>query len=201
MQVYIGIGKANFKLIYASFACMRVKPPFLRDSALSSGRQIRDGQTGEWHAGAIAEHGVLYRRLIEHEPGTILMLQVGWKRNGAPTRDGAIFLRLREGASRWSIEGRLPMDADNRHGEFFNLFTGNADMLAPADLAAYGIEANKNYRERFMAAEEIEECFRVSCVVAESIPRPNLTLVGEGETRRLVEVAAPLRRRMNLRRG
>lgn len=195
----LGFGKANLPGTYASIACFRLKPPFMRDSAVNSGRQDRN-YSRDYAIGAIEERGMLYQRRVEHETGTVVMLQSGWKRNGSPIRDGAIFLRLREDATEWRITAKLPLSDGNTYGAEFVVFEGRADMLNADELQTFGFEVNRSYRSRFMAREEIDECFLLQILSQERSARPSLMIVGTGEQRRLVEVAAAPSRRLVLRK-
>lgn len=196
-QVILGFGRANFPATSASYACFRVQAPFNRDTGINSGTQDR-GYGKEYMAGAISAYGTLYERKVTHPMGTILILQVGEKRRGAPIRDGALFLRLRDGAPRWKVEGRIPTDACNMHGDRFTMFVGNADILTVDELDSFGIEANRMYREKFMSEEQIDECFILTMEAKEVKPRPNVMVVGEGKSRRTVEVAVAPSRRLRL---
>lgn len=199
MTCTLGFGKANLPGTYASIACFRLKPPFMRDSAVNSGRQSRDHMR-DYSVGIIEERGMLYQRRVEHDVGTVVMLQSGWKRGGSPIRDGALFLRLREDAVEWRISAKLPLSDGNTFGGEFVVFEGRADMLSADELQTFGFEVNRSYRSRFMAQEEIDECFILQAVSNERTPRPSLMLVGTGAERKLVEVAAAPSRRLVLRK-
>lgn len=193
-QVVLGFGKATLPGTFASIACFRVTAPFSRDSGVNSGRQDRS-YIRDYQVGNIPNYGMLYQRRVEQPLGTVLLLQSGWKQGGIPTKDAALFLRLREGATEWHIDARLPLNQGNTHGDRFRVFEGNADILTAEDLQTYGYEVNRQYRDKFMSREEIDECFILSKATEERVQRPNLMVVGVGADKKLVEVAqAPLRR-------
>ncbi len=197
--ITLGFGKANFPATLATFACFRVRPPFLRDSAVTSGAQQR-GQGSDYHAGAIDVHGTLYVRPVSHANGEILLFQSSWKRRGAPIRDGAIFLRLREGAAKWAIHAKLPMEPENRHGAQFKVFEGCADLLSADELMGFGLEAPRMYRQKFMSEEEVDECYVLEELQEERAARPNLLVVKDGDKTKVVEVASKPQRRLVFRR-
>ena len=196
--VTLGFGKANFPITLTTLTCFRVATPFVRDSAVNSGKQNR-GTYREYQLGAIKPQGSVYTVDVEHPQGTIVLLQAAWKRRGAPIRDGAVFLRLRDGAPKWKIKARLPTEHENHHGDLALMFEGYADILAPDDLSTYGIEAPRHWREKFMSMEEVEECFTLEQMQQERIPRPSLLIVNDKGGKRLVKVAAAPPRRLIMR--
>ena len=198
-QVTLGFGKANLPVTLASIACFRVQAPFVRDSAANSGKTVR-AATRDYSIGIAPDFGSLYSRLVEHKQGEVLLLQSGWKRRGASIRDGAIFLRLRDGAPKWSIIAKLPTEAQNLHGAEFEVFNGFADMLNVEDLESFGMEVPNHYRSKFMSAEEVDECFILRQELPERLPRPGLMRVMEGGKEKVVEVAKAPARRMRLGR-
>lgn len=198
-QVTLGFGKANFPVTYASFTCQRVTAPFVRDSGVSSGRSLGFNTGQEYMVGTIKERGSVYVRPVEHPQGQVLLLQAGWKRNGVSIRDGAIFLRLREGAAKWEIRFKIPLDNGNVIGADFVGFVGHADMLTAEDMGTFGFEVPRSYRQKFMSDEEVEECFTIRRLDDERAPRPNLMVVGTGKEAKVVEVAQQPRRRIIMR--
>lgn len=199
-QVTLGFGKANFPNTYASFTCQRVSAPFVRDSGVSSGRSMGFNSGQEYMVGAVTEHGSVYVRPVEHEQGRVLLLQTGWRRNGVPIRDGAIFLRLRETAAKWEIRFKVPLDHGNVIGADFIGFTGRADILSADELGTFGLEVPRSYRQKFMSEEEVDECFVLRRLEEERSPRPNLMIVGAGKEAKIVEVAQAPSRRIVMRR-
>lgn len=197
--VVIGFGKANFPDTLATFAVFRVRTPFYRESGVTTGRQI-PGAYAEYLAGAHADHGSLYRKTVEHKMGDVIALQASWKRNGSPLRDGAVFLRLRDGATKWKIEAKLPRSQANRIGGEFVVFEGHADILTVDDLDEAGFALPGSWRDKFMSEEEVDECFVFEQLLAERLPRPVLTTVIRDGKETVVEVAPKPLRRMLFRR-
>lgn len=199
-QIKLGFGKANFRITLATFACQRVTAPFVRESGVTSGRSLGFNAGHEYMVGAIREWGSVYNRDVEHPQGTVLLLQAAWRRSGVPIRDGAIFLRLREGAPKWEIRFKIPLDQGNVIGSDFIGFLGHADLLTHEDMGTFGFEVPRSYRQKFMSDEEVEECFTIRQAESERLPRPNLMIVGAGKDAKVVEVAQEPRRRLAIRR-
>lgn len=199
-EIQVGFGKCNFPVTLTTLTCFRVKAPFIRDSAASSGRSIR-GAYREYLAGAVPDFGVLYSKGVEHNQGEVILLQSGWKRRGASIRDAAVFLRLRDGAAKWRIEAKLPTEVQNQYGGQFSVFDGFADVMSLDDLSAAGFEVPRHYREKFMSEEEVDECFLLSQMLPERLARPGLMVVRDGGKEKVVEVASAPARRIVFRGG
>lgn len=198
-RVTLGFGSANFPLTYAGLTCQRVQPPFRRESGVTTGKSSGFGSGTEYLVGAVQERGRVWVRDVAHEQGTILLLQAAWRRSGAPVRDGAIFLRLREHAARWSIKYKLPRDRENVLGGETIAFEGNADILTYEEMAGFGLEVPRTYRDKFLSEEEVDECFVIRQLEEARAARPGLVLVGEGASAKIVEVAQTPMRRMVFR--
>jgi hypothetical protein len=197
-HVVLGFGKANFPDTLASYTCQKVEAPFVRVSAVTSGKALSGGH--EYLPGSIPHRGTIWVRPVEHPEGTLILLQASWKRSGAPIRDGAVFLKLRNQGAQWEVNFRLPTDACNVVGDSVRAFEGRADILGEQELASIGIEVPRMFRDKFMTDEEVDECFTIVRVSAEIAPRPQRILVGEGRDAKVVELAAAPLRRMAFRR-
>ena len=69
----IGYGKANFRSICATYASMKVQPPFTRSSAVTAGKRMGSpvaSPVGTWDGA-----GALISTPVEHPAGTIILLQ------------------------------------------------------------------------------------------------------------------------------
>lgn len=197
-NIEVGYGKANLSNTLATYAVMKVEAPFTRVSAASSGTR----QTGSKQFANVGRHSLNGGFSIErvgHENGTIILAQVSWKRNGAPLRDGSLFMRLRAGAPLWRVSGKVPTGQDNMYGDRFVMFSGYADILNADDLAVAGIEVNRMYISKFMSMDELEECFELSQVSAATQNRPTATAIATPEGIQMKEVAQSPIRRMRLR--
>lgn len=196
--VTLGYGKANLSAIYASFSSMKVQAPFARVSAVSSG--VAKGPSNTTMVGNNEIRGVLVNRNVEHALGTVILLQSSWKVNGSPTRDGAIFLRLRVGAPLYNILAYVPTGVETICGDTFTMFSGYADILDADELEHVGIAVNNSYVRNFMEAEEIDECFQITQVTSETIPRPGLVEIESAEGPVMREIAQGAHRRIIVRR-
>lgn len=198
-MVTVGFGKANFPDTLATYTCQRVRPPFVRESAASTGRAV-GGRGDTFMAGFIRQHGELYSRRVEHDEGEIVLLQVGWRTNGLPIRDAAIFIRLRNLAASWEIRAHVPSCQENAIGGNFLMFSGHGDILHPVELKDLGFQINKFYTDKYMEPEEIDECFTILPIAPEVTPAPRMEVVVRGGQEVLVQVAAKPMRRLNFRR-
>lgn len=197
--VSLGAGKANFVNTLATYACMKVAAPFNRTSALTSGKQHSRSYS---QAGRLEHYGGFMHANVEQDHGTVILLQVSWKRNGAPIRDGALFLRLRTGAPLYSVSAKVPTDAQNTYGDRLSMFSGYADIMNAEELQLIGILPNRSYTEKFMAEEELEECFNIQMQQAETIGKPQITAIATPTGVQLREVAQePMRRMIFRKRG
>ena len=196
--VTLGFGAANYPSIRMTTGNMRVRPPFIRESAVTSGKPSGIGMYTL--AGRVSAFGSWSSRPVEHPEGTIILLQSGWKRAGAPLRDGAIFIRLRDGAPEYKIHSKVPLCAENACGDRLLAFHGRGDILSPDELIMYSIEANSSYRNKFMQADEIDECFIIEITAAETAPRPALKAVIVDGERKVIETAVAAPRRLTFRR-
>lgn len=196
--VTLSYGKATFSNTTATYAVMKVTPPFIRVTAVTSGKRI--GGNHYTLVGQYEHNGGLSRTTVEHPNGTVLLLQVSWKRGGAPIRDGALFLRLRAGAPMIEVCSFLPLDHENMQGDRFVSFTGYADIMGAEELMLLGIQVPRMYTDKFMTMEELEECFSLRQLASETIGRPQLSAIATATGVELREVAAEPQRRMILRR-
>lgn len=194
----LGYGACNFSNTSASVAVMKVEPPFQRTLAVNSGAKL--GSSTRHNSGTLDLHGFLVHQRCDHPNGTILLVQVGWKRSGSPIREGALFLRLRAGAPQYRVMAKLPTNAENRYGDRFMCFTGFADILNESDLTVSDLKVNERYTERFMSPEEMDEVLEISQLTAATIPRPSLTAVSTPEGLQMREIAQTPSRRLRLGR-
>lgn len=193
MIVQLAYGKANFANTLATYSAQKVTAPFVRVSAVTAGKRM--GQVHHALCGFLDLHGGMATNTVEHELGTVLLLQASWKRGGFPVKDGAIFLKLRATAPQYRIMAKIPLDAENRIGEHAMHFMGNADILNESDLQVLGFEVPRQYRGRFMADEEVESCFTISMLSPETAPRAQTTAIATERGVEVREVAAmPMRR-------
>lgn len=198
VTVHLGYGKANFDTIGATYATMKVEPPFKRNSAYTSGQR-----SGEQRVTPVSlhpdRHGVLLTGNVQHDEGTIIVLQVAWNMKGSPIRDGALFLKLRIGAPLYNVMAFIPGNHANICGDQFMIFSGEADIMNLDDLEAAGIEANRGYVSRYMEQDELAECFRIVEVHPARQARPSLEAIATATGTEMREVAQMPARRLILR--
>lgn len=196
--VSLGYGKVNYKNVSATYAAMRVSPPFDRVTAITSG--VRAGQQTVTRAGTWDGAGALISTPVMHELNTVILLQVKHLRGMSIVREGGLFLRLRHGAPLYTVIASVPMDADNICGDSFQQFSGHADILNAEDLKRIGIEVPRSWLSRYMDREELSECFRILVTAPETIPKPATGLIATPTGVEVREVAQPPKRRMIIRR-
>jgi hypothetical protein len=197
--IELGFGKANLSNTFATYANMLVTPPFKRISAIAAGK--RGGGGGADQVGTHQDNGVIVRNRVEHAWGSIILLQVAWKRGGVPIKDGAIFIRLRQGAPLYRILGILPMGRDNLLGRTFVMFSGYGDIMNEEDLTMANLQVNRSYTQKFMSEEELEECFEITQLAPATQERPSVTAVATPEGIQLRELGAIPARRFRIRGG
>lgn len=194
----VGYGKANLSTTLATYASMKVSPPFQRVSAATSGRAMGSRSTvqvGDWEP-----NGVLISVPVSHPSGTIILLQSKWMRRGVAFRDGAMFLRLRPGAAVYNIIASVPTGHENRCGDSFIMFAGPADIMTLDELRLVNLDVPRGYAERFANVEELSECYRIVRVSPETIPRPSISAVATPTGIEMRELASEPRRRIVIRR-
>ena len=195
--VQLGFGKINFPNTTVSLSCMKVESEFSRKSAVNSGRRI--GQTHTYNFGVIEAYGQGFVSEVEHDEGVIILVQSSWKRGMLGLRDGAIFIRLRNAGPKWKITAKLPTDAQNIHGDAFEMFSGRGDLLSIETLNEVGIIPFKNYTDRYMLDEEVDECYSIQ-LTDKGSPPPILKSISTPEGVKIVEIEPPPVRRI-IRRG
>lgn len=194
----IGYGKANLRTVSATFASMKVSPPFARISAVNSGRRAGAPITspvGNWDGA-----GALISVPTAHPVGTVIMLQCKWMRGVHLVREGGLFLRLRPGAPVYSIIASVPVDDTTIIGDSWQMFSGPADILNVAELKLLGIDVPRGYVSRYMDEEELSECYRIVQTSPESQPRPAITAIATPEGVEMREVVQAPSRRLHIRR-
>jgi len=195
-------GKVNLPDQGQTVAVLRLKAPF--DKAMSAtlcGKAFLN--TKEYCAATRNRDigGGFTRQRVEHEQGTLILLQVSRTRRGVPHADGAMVLRLRNGADLLSISARLPMGGGSILGEQIQIFAGAADICAPEELALLGVKIPKWYAERYLDPQEVAQLFDVSVVRAGEIARPTLHAVATSEGVVIKAVGEEAPRRMRMRRN
>lgn len=195
--VSLGIGKANLSNTLATYACFKLEPPFHRVTAITSGKRAGGGSRQQ--VGSHEGNGTLSTIPVEHDNGTVILLQAKWMRGAALLREGGLFLRLRAGAPLYNVIARVPTGHDNLCGDAFLVFSGNADIMNPAELKLAGYEINRGYISRYMDEEELSECYRILKVGGETAPRPAIEAIATPTGIEMREVAQLPLRRLNLR--
>lgn len=190
------VGKATFQNLSHQLTVSVVEPPFTRKNAAGVGKRIGKSV---YMAGTSPLHGAYDEETFSLPDGKVLLIVSKWASRGSPTRDGAIFLRLRTGGPLYSIRATLPMHQDARLGESMECLRCAGDILSAADLHALRIEPYATFSSTHMDPEEIDECFQITRVTEGATPKPAFATVtnaaGQTET---VTVAARPTRRLNL---
>lgn len=176
-RVSLGFGKCNLKISMATIAALRVKPPFVRESAVTSGVRRAGTMTGLPVSNHPEINGVMHRDYATHPNGTILMFQSSWKRGGAGLRDGCILLQLRANAALLNVTALLPHGNDSHIGDTFSVFQGNADILSVEEAAVHRIVIPPRFVDQFFSPDEVNECFTIEEIRTEVTPMPAMALV------------------------
>jgi len=199
-EVLMAYGKVNVSNQLATYAVMTVKPPFKRESAANTGIRIKGADhfanVSDWEG-----NGGLSICKVRHAPNTVILLQASWKRNGASLRDAVVFVRLRASGPLLNVVAFLPQARESRLGDRVVMFTGRGDIMDAEELRVLGIEVPHRFQDSYMNAEEIAECFEVTEVVSEAVPRPVIARVATGDGKvHLTEMPVAPRRRLRVRR-
>jgi hypothetical protein len=199
-EVGVGYGKAVFASKTLAMTSQRVKAPFIREPAATTGQR----QYGNQSARNVGQHGdingVIYGDRVKHPNGTILMLGASQKTSRAPLADAAVFVRLRAGAPLIAINCRLPVDRANYFGETACLFTGRADIMSVDEVEALGLRIPRSFVERFCEMDEIQQLFDIIEVAPEVIARPSIIAVVTPTGTEVREVSAAPVRRIKIRK-
>ena len=169
--ITVGYGKATFPSASITLAGFAVEAPFIR--TLASKALTKHGSTVRIPVSNYADiDGWLFNDTIQVPDGAILMIQMSQKYRGSGLRDGAIFIRSREGGAAIMITATIPSDprstlTSNTH----QVFLGNGDVLDVEELAELGITPGKSFIQAFMDPEEVAECYNIR-VIKEAVSAP-----------------------------
>lgn len=198
-MIEVGYGKANLSNTLTTYAVMKVTEPFARVSGVTAGK--REGYGTTHQVGRHEMTGALINCRVEHDNGTVLLIQTGWKRSGIAIRDGALFMRLRAGAPLYRITAKVPLGPENLFGEWFTVFSGYADIMNEADLQVLGLKVPRQYLDRYMSTEELEECFEINQLAAPTQSKPQLSAIATPEGIQMRELSSEPIRRLRFRRS
>jgi hypothetical protein len=199
-RVQLGFGKVNLKTMLATFATLRLRAPFQRDSAVSCGKRDAGTLMSFPVSAHPAVNGCMYRDYATHPNGTIIMLQASWKRGGSATRDGCVLLRLRADAALLNVIATLPHGPDSLIGDAFAVFQGCADILSAEEAAVHKIVIPPRFIDQFFDPVEVDECFRLEEIRPERAARPSVALVATPNGVVMQETASAPTRRMRFRK-
>lgn len=199
-RVTLAFGKINLSKSSQTVAALRLKAPFLRDTASQTGKADLSSRQFIQATRYRDIGGGFSRQIVEHPAYTLILLQSSRTKNGQLFAEGSLILRLREGADMLSISAILPTGPESVLGDRIQVFVGEADICLPEELTLLGVAIPKYYVDRYMNQEEIDELFDVSVVRQGLINKPRLVGVAtsEGMVVRAVGEEAP--RRIRLRR-
>lgn len=194
----LGFGKANLSNTLATYSCMKVTGPWLQVSAVTSGK--RHGMNQAAPVGVHEMSGSLITGRSEHENDTIIKVQASWKTMQVPVRDAALFFKLRAGAPLYRVDARVPTGPENHFGDLFTIFSAYGDLMNSEDLYEAGIALPRQYADKFMQEDEVEECFVLTQVQPETMARPIKTAILSASGVQYEEMAQRPQRRIRLRR-
>ncbi len=196
----VSYGKANFSNVLSTYGSFKISPPFVRVTALTSGKRLSNSSSSVIPVGRFEHNGVLISQAVEHTAGTVILLTSKWMRGPKVLREGALFVRLRDGAPWWDVVASVPTAADNVCGDSFSMFNGRGDILTADELKLLSIEVGRTFIGRFMNEEELNECFRLVKLGESTIPRPAISAIATPSGIEMREIAQEPLRRMVLRK-
>lgn len=199
--VQLGFGRVNLSSMNATFAPLRIRPPFIRDSAVTTARRNPGTQITQPVSNHAKVNGTMMTDHCTHPNGTIILLEAQWRRGSSPVRDAAIILRLREEAASINVIAYLPTGPDNFIGDRFSVFRGRADILSVDEAKVLRVEMGAGYVNRFFDADDIDRCFDVYQIQPETRPRPEVALVHTATGLQVRETPVEPTRRMRVRRN
>lgn len=193
-RVRVGFGKVNLKTQSAHIVAQRLRAPFVRESASTTGKNRANWE--EYPVSAIPDvNGRMYQCDVTHPNGTILYITAQWTKNRAKYMDGGLYLRLRDDAAMLNIEAKLPHGPDSRLGDRFAVFRGRADILSVDEAKLYQINTPHRVIDNFFDPEDVAECFALTEIMPERSAPPVAELVSTPQGLQTREVqAAPVRR-------
>jgi hypothetical protein len=199
-RVNLAFGKVNLKTSIATYAALRVKPSFTRESAISTGKRDPRSMITYPVSAHPQINGNMYRDFVTHPDGTLLMLQASHKRGGSPIRDGCILLRLRETGAMINVVANLPHGLDSQLGDTFSIFQGHADILSVDEASVFKIIIPPRFVDQFFDPEQVNECFSIEEIMPERVRKPEMALVSTAQGVVLKEVVHAPTRRMKFRK-
>lgn len=197
----ITYGRINLRNQGGMVACFKLEPPFKWVSAANSGR-MRQGTRTSVSATDEPEIGKGFTsQVVEHPEGTVIMIQAGRTRRGAPIADSYLFLRLRSSGPCTHVQFKLPVDDTCLLGDRIVAFSGRADVMTYEQLRVFGYDMPATRQAAYLSEEERDELFVIGEIAPETAPRPGFQAVitNRGVRTEAVSLEAP--RRLRLRRG
>jgi hypothetical protein len=189
----VGFGKETFKSDSVSLAAFHVSEGFVRETMGKAFQ--RQGHLQKFPASSFPEiNGYLFLDTLRVPDGQIILLQCSVRHLASPIRDGAIFLRTRATGPMLTIKANLPPAQEASQTGDFLVFQGRADILDPDELSAYGSEIPQRFRDGFMAADEVAECFTVTELAPETERKPLYETAQDSEGNEVVLQKRPGRR-------
>jgi hypothetical protein len=198
-EVSLAFGKVNLSSQLATYFAGVVEAPFIRKSAMETGQKV-SGSSSKQNVSNYEGHGAIYSGKVRHNPNAVILLQTSWKRNGVGIRDASVFIRLRNTGPMLRVDAMIPTGRESSLGDRFVMFLGRGDVMGADDLEVLGIHVPVSYQRSYMQAQELAECFDLSEVFPETIPRPTIARVAVAGETRLVEMPSAPRRRIRLGR-
>jgi len=199
--IQLGYGKVNLSSATSTFAPLRLSVPFIRDSAVTTGRRVPNTQTVTPVSAHPKINGIMTTDSVMHPNGTIIMLQASKSRGGRAIADGCILLRLREEAANLNIIGKLPLGHDNLIGDRYSIFRGRADILSPDEVEVFRIKIPTGFVNNYFTMEEINDLFDIHELAPAIVERPEVALVSTAQGLVTKELAPIPTRRMRLRKS
>lgn len=193
-NICIGYGKANFDTSSVVLATFVVAPEFYR--AFPSTKMP---QRGRFQRFPVTQYedvgGVLMLNTLGAENGAVLLMQSQHRFRGASSKDGAVFIQIRDTGPNYTVTAKLPTNRESLVGESFVMFQGRGDLLSLEELAELNIVPTKSWVDGFLNPEEVEQCFDIRELQPELSVKPRfekvLTLSGKEV---ILTAQAPTRR-------
>jgi len=200
LSIQMSFGRVNLSDALYSLACLRVTPPFARDSAANTGR-VNVKATQYTEATRFPEIGGGFTtKTVEHDEGTVILMQASRTRSRVRVADGGLFLRMRSGASKIMVRSILPTGPESVLGSNLISFVGNADVLTREELRALGYDLPRGWVSGYMQPDEIAELFTVTELAKGAAPRPTFIRVATSTGVEVRAVQPERSRRLRIRR-
>ncbi len=184
------VGSINLDKHQVTLSAMRVEAPWVRKSAIDTGRRSLNDRVWLAASRTATEKG-FFLQAVGHPEGTVVLLQANETRRGLPYAQAGLFLRLSESGPLLTISMRLPVNRITLLGDSLEVFRGKADVMTAAELRVLGIDIPNGYSRTFCNKTEVDELFTVREVVPSQLPKPSFAAVVTAKGVEVVAIAQP----------